>query len=219
VKRAARFLCLQVLAASTITVSALAQGCAGWMHYSYSAYTNITWDGTNFDSSVLIDGTTTGNCPPVGCACNAEHWARSENMLGSVGGWVTGSQVPWNSYISFQNDQTFADPVPGEVYSFQAEGEVECTVAGLFAMFPFPDIDWGEAVTFTESTTVGGKSCPQANACLNTTLPECPVTLVIDQAGCFPFYETFVPYIGTVCFWANSSQRVSEPGVCTTKAQ
>ena len=58
---------------------------------------------------------------------------------------------------------------------------------------PLPDIDWGEAVTYTESTTVGGKSCPQANACLNTTLPECPVTLVLPSSGsCFPYYETFV---------------------------
>jgi hypothetical protein len=79
--------------------------------------------------------------------------------------------------------------------------------------------NWGEAVTYTESTTAGGKSCPQANTCLNTTVPDCPVTLVIDQAGCFPFYLTYVPYIGTACFWANSSQRVSEPGVCATKAQ
>jgi hypothetical protein len=60
---------------------------------------------------------------------------------------------------------------------------------------PLPDIDWGEAVTYTESTTVGGKSCPQANACLNTTSPECPVTLVIDQAGCFSFYLSYVAYI------------------------
>jgi len=217
---AIRLLCLQLLAALPGAVSVLAQGCSSWMTPGYSSYSSLTWSGTSFNSSVLVEGTTTGTCP-LGCSCSGvRHYPRANNQLGPVGGWSTGNLVPWNSYISYQDDQTWDDPVPGDVYDFESEGEIECTAVGLFAMFPFPDLDdWGEAVTYTESTTAGGKSCPQANACLNTTLPECPVTLVIDQAGCFPFYLTYVPYIGTACFWANSSQRVSEPGVCTTKAQ
>jgi hypothetical protein len=68
------------------------------------------------------------------------------NALGSVGGWYTGSQVPWNSYISYQNDQSTDDPEPGENYDYASTADVYCTVVGLFATFPFPDIDWGEAV-------------------------------------------------------------------------
>lgn len=219
---AIRLLCLQLLAALPGAVSVLAQGCSSWMTPGYSSYSSLTWSGTSFNSSVLVEGTTTGTCP-LGCSCSGvRHYPRANNQLGPVGGWSTGNLVPWNSYISYEDDQTWDDPVPGDVYDFESAGEVECTAVGLFASFPFPDIDWGEPVTFTESTTalaVGGW-CPQANACVNTTMPECPVTLVLPTSGgCFPFYETFVVYIGTACLWANPSNRAPGPGVCTTKAQ
>ena len=193
---AIRLLCLQLWTALPGAVSALGQGCSSWMTPGYSSYSSLTASGSSFNSSVLVEGTTTGTIP-LGCGGSSEihHYPMVYNALGSVGGWYTGSQVPWNSYISYQNDQSTDDPEPGENYDYASTADVYCTVVGLFATFPFPDIDWGEAVTFTESTTalpVGGW-CPQANACLNTTLPECPVTLVLPSSGsCFPYYETFV---------------------------
>jgi len=223
---ATRLLCLHLLAFFPAAVRVLAQGRSSWMIPGYSSYATITWNGTGFDSSVLVDGTTTGTCP-LGCSCGPRHYAMVYNIIGPVGGWVTGPEVAWNSYISVENDQTFDDPQPGQDYSFEAEGEVECTAVGLLASFPFPALpNFGLAGTFTASTTdepVGG-FCPQRNACIGGVQPVCPVSKVWEgnALNCYLYYVTFppVPYIGSTCLIPLPAAIPGEgPGECTPLVQ
>jgi hypothetical protein len=217
-----RLLCLQLLAGLPGAVSVSAQGCSSWMTPAYSSYSSLTWSGTSFNSSVLVEGTTSGACP-LGYSCSGvRHYPRANNQLGPVGGWSTGNLVPWNSYISYQDDQTWGDPVPGDVYDFESEGEIECTAVGLFASFPFPTPGFGFAITFTSSTTPYSNAsgvCPQANACTNGT-PACPVSGINrPPAGsmCWPYYESVIPFIGPLCVQVPWDVALADgPNTCTT---
>ena len=223
---AIRLLCLQLLAALPGAVSVLAQGCGSWMTPAYSSYSSLTWSGTSINSSVLVEGTTTGTCP-LGCSCSGvRHYPRANNQLGPVGGWSTGNFVPWNSYISYEDDQTVDDPVAGVNYDYESTGDVYCTVVGLFATFPFPTLNWGFAYTFTASTTLApvGGYCPQTNACYNTKQPMCPVSAVWEgnSPNCYLYYESVPPifYVGNTCMVpAPVMLPAGGPGECTPKVQ
>ena len=195
------------------------------MNPSYDAYSSGTYSGGIFYSTVTIDGTTTGYCPPGCTLCSAaQHHGYINNTLGGNGGWQAGSLVPWNQYLTSANDQSISGTgvTPGVRYIFESEAQVICPFLGAFAIFPFPDLDFGDAVTITKSTTPRSNAaglCIQQNACTNTTAPECAVvavSLTPARSDCLDYYETFVLYFGTVCS-VGLSLYATGPGICTTK--
>ncbi len=111
--------------------------CGSWMNPGYDTYASQSTDGTYLYTSVLLDGTTSGTCPP-GCECSGvTHQPYVYNSLHGTGGWLVGSSVPWNGYISTENDQSIP-LTDGTEYQFTSESEVECSASGLLYSAELP---------------------------------------------------------------------------------
>lgn len=111
-----------------------AQGCRLDYTPEYSAYDSEASDGTNIYTSVVVDGSTVGE-PSAGCnETSAIHTPKAYNVIGSTGGWLTGSSVYMTSYVELENQQQLV-ATPGVTYTFSDEAEVICSVFGVFYTF------------------------------------------------------------------------------------
>jgi hypothetical protein len=109
-----------------------AQGCRLDYTPNYDMYTTETADDTYIYTTVLTDGSTSGNAS-AGCSYpNATHTASSYNKIGSTGGWIYGNHGYMTSYLSVENDQQVLAGNDGSNYTFVAEGQVICSVFGTF---------------------------------------------------------------------------------------
>lgn len=132
---------------------------------------------THIYTSVVVDGTSTGNCP-VGCDCaGIQHYASVENTLGSTGGWITGSRVPWNGYVDTENDQSI-QATYNTTYDFVSDGRVTCTAAGVLydaaSILNYVNLKRTVGQNTLGSTVVSpNRLCGMTPACTNTTSPAC----------------------------------------------
>jgi hypothetical protein len=107
-----------------------AQGCRLDFTPNYSIYETESTDGTNIYTSVLVEGSTTGS-GSAGCnPNNVTHTPKAYNLLGTTGGWLSGTPGHMNSYSSVQNNQDVAG-VPG-IIDLNASGEIVCSEFGTF---------------------------------------------------------------------------------------
>lgn len=226
-RKLVRLSILHLITATVLTVGAYAQqqNCTGLsMNPSYDAYSSGTYSGGIFYSTVTIDGTTTGYCPRLHIVFGGPAPWIHQQYSGRQWGMASWQFGTLEQYLTSANDQSISGTgvTPGVRYIFESEAQVICSFLGAFAIFPFPDLDFGEAVTITKSTTPRSNAaglCIQQNACTNTTAPECAVVAVsLTPAGsdCLDYYETFVLYFGTVCS-VGLSLYATGPGICTTK--
>jgi hypothetical protein len=128
-------------------------------------------DGMNLYTTVLMDGSTSGD-PSAGCNYpTATHTPEAYNMLNSTGGWVYGTAGYMTSYITVQNDQQVAVVLGGN-YTWTTEGEVVCSVFGDFYDVYYPGMDISVVVTFGKNTgSVTNGAPPKNKYC--TWLPAC----------------------------------------------
>jgi hypothetical protein len=139
--RARSFVCLLLCLLGCVG-AAFPQGCGVDMSKYYDMYNtdSAVFQRHGFftmviSTSVLTDGYATCQ-PSPSCPCgSASHtpsaYNRIYNSRTSVGGQLTGTPLCVSCYLSIQNNQTVWAS-PGEVFSFDATGQVNCTIAGVF---------------------------------------------------------------------------------------
>jgi hypothetical protein len=119
------------LTPANATARSRAQGCRLDLTPHYSAYANESTDGTYIYTSVLVDGYADFT-PSAGCTGNgAVHTPYAYNVIGSTGGWRSGTSGCMTCYYSYENDQSLVAS-PGTTYPFNWDGEMNCTVFGTF---------------------------------------------------------------------------------------
>lgn len=184
---AARIFWLNLIIMLACACQSAAQGCGGWMNPQYSTYESESTDGTYIYTSVIVDGTSTGTCP-FGCGCSGvQHYGKAYNKTGSLADWVNGSYVPWNGYVSTQNNNQVTDP-SGTNLQFVGEGVVVCTAVGTIYSVTLPTITlairdtyWGPPPIETNDTcyytilacSTGTPTCKSAPPGI-TFVPSCP---------------------------------------------
>jgi hypothetical protein len=183
------FLCL-LLCLLGYVGAAFPQGCGVNMSKNYDVYTSdsVVFQRHGFFTlvlytSVLTDGYATCT-PSPSCPCgSALHtpsaYNRVYNSRTSVGGQLTGTPQCVSCYLSIQNNQSVWTR-PGEAFSFDAIGQVNCTLAGVF-FFANSLIDLEAATTRVISygpqtgcySTGTGTNCyyPVNNWCSPATTP------------------------------------------------
>jgi hypothetical protein len=172
-----RFLCVLMCILGFARISH-AQGCRVDYTAHYDMYVTETTDGTNIYTTVLTDGSTSGD-PSAGCnESSAKHTASSYNLLGSTGGWLSQTPGCMTCYLTIQNDQQMAG-TPGVDYNFQAWAQVECSVFGVFFSNGLSGvITVGISDTFGKNTlgsqTIAGVTfCNYSVNCTVGTTPTC----------------------------------------------
>lgn len=164
-----------------------AQSCISFIP-NYASYNNISTDGTNIYTSVVVDGSgemifNGGNgCGSINYG-TIVHWPAALNVIsipGSstyVGGILSGSQVCPDCYLSETNNQSVA-ATPGADYNFESDGMVICSLAGeIFGS----DQHFGLKISLatylnTNSPPIGGYY-EYKLACPNGTVPTCPASI------------------------------------------
>lgn len=187
-------------------VRSFGQGCGVVMTQNYSFYDSYSSDGTNIYTSALVEGSA--NCQPsLGCPCNtATHTPRVLNQLGSVGGWSSGTPQCVNCYISYENDQSIA-ATEGVEYLFQMEGDILCSLAGLF----FSQNGSGNVYLSLAFTTLqvvsddGNGHCGTTADCNGGVTPRCTSPYVLDGVPCNP---------GEFCAYVAARKSLSDPFTC-----
>jgi hypothetical protein len=118
-----------------------------------STYTNETADESLIYTAVGVDGSgvmsTSGSCPNLS---SIYHYTTILNSIGSVSsGWVTGSQYCPDCYISNEQDEELPYDLT-ETYTFDAEADVNCSLAGAFLTSSFVPITIGVRRTYEQFT-------------------------------------------------------------------
>jgi hypothetical protein len=97
---------------------------------NYSAYVTFAYDGTNLSAQVTVSGETIGNWSQ--CMGSGTH---TPEITGTVN---SGSQTTWSGnglcpgcYLTYTNGPTVPAQA-GQMFTFQLQGSVHCTVVGLF---------------------------------------------------------------------------------------
>lgn len=167
------FAVLLLLGAGSVR-KALAQGCGSWMTPRYSTYINYSTDWTYIYTSVSVTGTSTGTCP-VGCYCSGvTHRPDVYNKIGIVGGWNSGTAVPWNSYIDYTSNRS-AEATAGVDYKFSSIAEIICSAVGTFYYLAEPDVFLRWAITNYIWTDTEGTECLYYLWCPNgNSAATCP---------------------------------------------
>ncbi len=128
----------------TLSASALVSlcTCLSWATFTpqYETYTSYSSDATKIYQTVVVDGTTSGdcfypcNCNQYGCQqctianCPSVHTPKIDNVLGGAGGWSTGPQYNMFSYMSYQTT-TSITATDGHIYVGSTEGTIYCAAA------------------------------------------------------------------------------------------
>lgn len=159
------YFCLLVLAMGLVRTS-FAQGCRVTMNPSYGTYQTYSTNGTQIYASVLVDGSA-GCQPSLECNCSgAVHTPEAYNELGTVGGWGSGTPGCVNCYLSYQNNQSVT-PTGNEQVPWSAEGEVNCSLAGLIYGVGEPTATLSLAVSNYKYASIAGGICTYNLSCPN----------------------------------------------------
>ena len=165
-----------------------AQGCGVVMTRNYSSYATESTNGTRIYTSAVVDGSASCS-PTISCPCgSATHTPKVENVIGGVGGWGSGTPQCVNCYLSYQNNQNIA-ATPGVNYTFNWDGEVVCSLAGVFYSVGGTDTlslrvsYWGPPVTITNDSCYYGSL-----ACSPGTTATCPSGTGVTFAPACPAY-------------------------------
>jgi hypothetical protein len=164
----------------------------------YDTYTQFSGDDNYIYQTVIVEGTTTGdcyytcNCGQYGCQqctipnCPAAHTPQIYNVLNGVGGWSYGTPVNMFSYISYQTTTQYLKPSDtdsGTISGSTSTG-IDCAAAlGLIFATAVEThfIDWGtsrykvKTLTFEGTQTSPGRVqyavCNVTPWCSNTSTP------------------------------------------------
>lgn len=198
------------------------QGC-NWMQPEYSTYAGFSTDGSNLYTSVVLDGTTSGYCPYGSGACSGfQHGPGAYNLLGSTGGWGYGPWVLWNSYISYQNDQSIP-ATDGVSYTFQSQGQVQCVCVGTIYRNGLLNQYISIWITTLKTTNdLGNGKCITQPYCNGGITPRCWDSEVNSSSPCAAGFITIgASYRLSVndpwlCFpYAYAKPTIMLPGYCT----
>jgi hypothetical protein len=194
-----------------------AVACWGTPTPQYETYTTYSVDDNgNLSQTVVVDGTTTGdcyytcNCGQYGCQqctlanCPANHTPEINNVVNGVGGWSYGPQAGMFSYISYQTTTTIA-ATPGQEYLSSIEGAVFCAgvAAFTFDISSNTYISWALTKSQTDfsdyrtNQPVSGDAieCWVYSWCTDaTTPPRCNPNYVYQftaqRSNCAPYYTS-----------------------------
>ncbi len=201
--------CLRLVCAFLLFFSARissAQGCRLDYTPHYDVYQTVTSDQTHIYTTVLTDGSTSGN-GSAGCNYpNATHTASTYNKLGST--TVTKTAPGYmNSYVSAEADQSIVG-VPGLI-DFEGNGSVICSVFGTFFSsgfhlqleFAVTKVKTNESDPNTNKVVLpdGTINCQVNSYCSSaTTPPDCPVNFITQRPDipgqritCSLFYNVY----------------------------
>lgn len=198
------------------------QGC-NWMQPEYSTYAGFSTDGSNLYTSVVLDGYTGGYCPYGSGACSGfQHGPGAYNLIGSTGGWGYGPWVLWNSYISYQNDQSIP-ATDGVQYTFQSQGQVQCVCVGtIYGSGLLTDYvtEWITTLKTTSDSVKG--VCVTQPSCFAGVTPLCWDSKVESSSPCAAgFYSAGIAYRFSTsnpwqCFpYSFAHPTTVLPGYCT----
>jgi hypothetical protein len=135
------------------------------------------------------------------------HTPQAYNVVGGVGGWVSGSPEYWNSYISVNNNQDEA-ATPDTQYAFASVGEVTCSFIGG-GIYYLADTVYIKIVR----TTMILKDDLGAGVCL--TKPDCEggVTPLCGN-GSVEVFDGAPSLEGWVCYTTAYRSSQSDPFTC-----
>jgi hypothetical protein len=202
---------------TTITLLALlcavSGACVASYYPQYESYTTITLDDTYLYQTVVVDGTTTGDCYyPCGCGqygcnqcpianCPADHTPSVQNELGDAGGWTTGAVQTMFAYTSLQTTAQLAY-VEGQSYPSTTRGRIWCAVRAAFIIDAYI-MGWDYSVARTYAKYTSGSTgtapvilCNAANDCTPATSPPMCSVGAVKEAE-VPDCATHTPW---VCF-------------------
>ena len=204
-------------------ISVFGQGCGVVMTKNYSFYDSYTADQSHIYTSALVEGSA--SCDPTPeCPCNtAHHTPQAYNKLGSVGGWSSGTPQCVNCYISYENDQSIV-ATPGTDYLFSFEGEIECSIAGVFWTGTNGSGNVYLSLAFTTLQLVsddGHGHCGTKDDCIGGVIPRCTSPSVLNGTPCNPGeFCTYVSYRTSLsssfsCLPVACVPTTKLPGQCT----
>jgi len=187
----------------------------------YGSYFATTMDADgNVTQTVVVDGTTTGDCYLNGGTyyipnCPAEHSIDGYNALGSVGGVLNGPYGDMFSYFSYQSDVTAYIPDGAELTSLR-QGRVWCAVGAAY-IFDTGSVNDKFSVSHTywkNPTMDAGGKCWYASTACATGTPSCTTQVGFLFAFTCPNYM-HARYLkkGGACWFAVDTP-VSGPGNC-----
>jgi hypothetical protein len=170
------------------------------MSPNYSTYVTYSIDSNhNIFSAAVVDGSTTGEIPfPT-----VKHQGRVYNKLGSANGWVYGPMQPAASYISITNTQEIINAQPGVNYPNSMEGDINCSIAGLFFSSSHTGTGLFYHTTYGANTNgsqviANTRFCGMTPACTPPTRATCgnpsyTVAVYPSSNPCYPYDE--VPWV------------------------
>jgi hypothetical protein len=155
------------------------------MNPGYSTYVSYTTDGAYVYTSVQVSGVTNGTCPSqpaylVNECHSTTHTPKAYNLLGGVGGWLSGNATAWNSWLSITNSQQVAFN-PRSVYTFSYTSEVECSFIGSAVYYLSGGLSIDPSVWIGRLTASTQLTCYYTQACPNDSSPSCsPSIFALD---------------------------------------
>jgi hypothetical protein len=196
--------------------TALGQGCLLDMEPHYSSYGTVSGDSTHIYTSVVASGyadfTPSASCSGQGII----HTPKAYNLIGSTGGWGSGTGGCISCYLSYTNNQSIV-AAKNTLYPFNFQGEIICSIAGVFFATQtlgnviLPNGACGSIVvagnhlspiscnngstTYHATVNLNPTSGPPIDSVLSTTSTD--NVLVIDLLG-KPYSAAVCP-AGTVC--------------------
>jgi len=164
---------------------------------NYSAYTTFYYDGSNLSADVTVSGETIGNWSE--CMGSGTH---TPEITGQVN---SGSKTTWEGnptcpgcYLTYTNGPT-VPAQPGQSFTFNLQGSIQCSVVGLF---------W---YTLFSPTTIGvgfsGKVCGITVTPTTTTAQDCTGKKVNSQTFNATLYPSSCTYknAGSSCSYTGGS--------------
>lgn len=158
-------LCFSLLLCLGFARQGNTQGCRLDYTPNYSIYNTESSDGTHIYTTVVLDGSTTGN-GSAGCNYpNATHTPTVSSTLNGTTVSATGTPQYMNSYSSVSRENDIVGQ-PGILYPFEGSGEIICSVFGTFWSGGF-SIKLAIAVSSYKYQSYAGGDCTYALACPN----------------------------------------------------
>jgi hypothetical protein len=187
----------------------------------YASYVSYTIDGNrNITQTVIVDGTTTGDCWLNGGYwipnCPAQHYIDGYNSVNGVGGYFAGPGGDMFSYLSYESD--VIAPLPPEIDVFSGtEARIWCDVGaayiyegGFFStLISIRDTYYGPPPTVTPA------GCVYTMLACSTGTPTCKGASVgvMFTSGCPNYLHSEYLVVGGVCL-ISFDGAATGPGPC-----
>ena len=204
-----------VLAAALIYLPTSSAQCV--LQKDYSAYYTFTYNGTTLSAMVTVSGETEGSfedCMPNGTAFHTPEITGQINS-GSTTSYK-GTETCPGCYIDYTNGPSVAAS-DGETFTFDLQGEIICTVFGLFFYTNWPIVSVSIHTTYwgpPPMKTSGG--CVYTTLACSTGKPTCKASVVPGLSftmGCPSYVKVKYLVENGTCYLSEGTSTTG-PGVC-----